>query len=209
MMLLMMILSHSKSCAQKDQRADYLMVSLINYYRGFDDISVNFTYREKLGNSALINSEIMGSLFMKDSLFVVSIPGLEMRSNGMDIYTITSENQEVYRSSISESEQIPFHLLNLLSYLQNHFEARSDITENRLDRKIVYIKLTPLHPIDSMETVLLGIDDTTNELSSLIIENSDNIDISMSFDEHAYNQGLDADFFVFNLDDYPDYTIIE
>ncbi len=195
--------------AQKEQRANDLLTSLIQYYKDFDDITVHFTYQEKLKNSVSTNSEITGSLTMKDSLFIVTIPGLEMRSDGIHVYTITPEIQEVYRSPISESEQIPFHLLNLLSYLQSHFETQSDITEHRLNRKINYIKLTPLDTLDSIESILLGMDPITNELLTLVIESTDNIKTSMFFNHYVYNQGLSSDFFAFNPNKFSDYTIIE
>lgn len=195
--------------AQTNQKAEDVIDATIRYYQGFDDISANFTYRDQLKNSDVINHQMMGTIFMKDSLFVVSMDGLEMRSDGLDIYTITSENREVYRSSIRDSEQLPFHLLNLLSYLQTHFEARVDLDENDFNDQTHYITLTPHHQTESIDAIFLMIDRKTSELLTLRMAYSDHTISSISFDNHIYNRGLATDFFVFNPDDYPDYTIIE
>ncbi len=194
--------------AQTHQKADDIIGATIDYYHEFDDISVNFTYRDSSNNSDGINNPIMGSIFMKDSLFVVSIDGLEMRSDGLDLYTITSENREVYRSSIHDSEQLPFHLLTLLSYLQNNFKAHLDHPEHDLNDQH-YIVLTPYDEIESIEAVFLMIDQNTHELFMLRMMYSDNTSSSIAFDNYVYNRGLSTDFFVFNPDDYPNYILIE
>ena len=194
---------------QQENKATQIVVSLIEHYDSFDNISAKFTYQERMKYSAESTNEILGFITMQKNLYVVSIPNLELRFDGKYLYTISSENKEVFRSENTGEEYIPFHLFNLLSYLQENYVASMDIIQNFQDQRLQFINLEPTATAGNIESVLLGINTDSDELVSITMESTAQQLTQITFSDYTYNRGLTSDFFAFQRENYPGYIIIE
>ena len=205
--LLFALISLSTTVAQtKDPKAKQLLSEVNKKVNSYDNIQISFKYVLE-NESENIRQETRGKVTLKGDKYVLDILGIQRIFDGKTLYTISSEDEEVTISNEYSEEENTISPSQLFSFFESGFNYKMDIIQNKMGRKIQYIKLTPIDSETEIKYALLGIDIKTKQIYNLIEIGENNTKTTLNVLEFNTNTPLSQSFFNFDASKYSDYYI--
>jgi outer membrane lipoprotein-sorting protein len=205
--LLFALISLSTTVAQtKDPKAKQLLSEVNEKVNSYDNIQISFKYVLE-NESENIRQETRGKVTLQGDKYVLDILGIQRIFDGKTLYTISSEDEEVTISNEYSEEENTISPSQLFSFFESGFNYKMDIIQNKMGRKIQYIKLTPIDSETEIKYALLGIDIKTKHIYNLIEIGENNTKTTLNVLEFNTHTPLSQSFFNFDASKYSDYYI--
>lgn len=205
--LLFALLSLSTIVAQtKDPKAKQLLSEVNEKVNSYDNIEISFKYVLE-NESENIRQETKGKVTLEGDKYVLDILGIQRIFDGKTLYTISSEDEEVTISNENSEEENTISPSQLFSFFESGYNYTLDIIQNKMGRKIQYIKLIPIDSESEIKYALLGIDIKTKHIYNLIEIGENNTKTTLNVLEFNTNTPLPQSFFKFDASKYSDYYI--
>ena len=205
--LLFALISLSTTVAKtKDPKAKQLLSEVNEKVNSYDNIQISFKYVLE-NESENIRQETRGKVTLQGDKYVIDILGIQRIFDGKTLYTISSEDEEVTISNEYSEEENTISPSQLFSFFESGFNYKMDIIQNKMGRKIQYIKLTPIDSETEIKYALLGIDIKTKHIYNLIEIGENNTKTTLNVLEFNTNTPLSQSFFNFDASKYSDYYI--
>ena len=197
------------SMGQTSLKAKQLLDKVSETMSSYVNIYFEFTYtlnNKKEG----IRQETSGNLTVQGEQYKLYYLDVIQILNEGKVYTIVPENEEV--TILNENEEESNFGINpkkLLYFYQSGYDYQWDVRQRLSGRTIQFVKLIPSNENEEVKYLLLGIDTKVNHIYKLIEVGKNDTQTTLTIRKQKENVVLDADFFDFKLEDYPDYYIIE
>ncbi len=203
--LVLFLLATSTIFAQ-DNEAKKLLDDVSLKAKSYTNISIDFKY--VLENSEEnIKQETKGSVVMEGEKYLLNILGITRIYDGKNIYSISSEDEEVTISKGSDQDESTITPSKMLTFYKEGFTYKMDIIQNVSGRKIQYVKLTPIDSNSEIKNVLLGIDIKTKHIYRLIETGKNSTKTTLTVNSFKTNETLSKSLFTFDKNKYKDYYI--
>lgn len=190
----------------KAQSSQSLLKEVDAKVKSYKNIDIDFKYA--LTNEAEgVNQETKGSVVLKGNLYVLDLLGTTQIFDGKSTYTIIPEDGEVTISNVNDQDENAITPSKMLSFFNDGYTQKMDITQKVNGRTIQYVKLTPMDSNSEVKHTLLGIDTTTKHIYRLIIVQKNDTKITITVSSFKPNQPLSPNTFVFDKSKYADYYI--
>ena len=204
---LFVLLSLSTTVAQtKDPKAKQLLSEVNEKVNSYNNIEISFKYILE-NESENIRQETKGKVTLEGDKYVLDVLGIQRIFDGKTLYTISSEDEEVTISNEYSEEENTISPSQLFSFFESGYNYKLDIIQNKMGRKIQYIKLTPIDSETEIKYALLGIDIKTKHIYNLIEIGENNTKTTLNVLEFNTNTPLSQSFFNFDASKYSDYYI--
>ncbi|WP_298344323.1 outer membrane lipoprotein carrier protein LolA [uncultured Algibacter sp.] len=187
-------------------KAKSLLNEVSEKVKNYDNISLDFKYALE-NQSENIKQETKGDVVMQGDKYRLNILGVTRLFDGNKLYTISTEDEEVTISSDSEDEIDAITPSKMLSFYEDGYTYKLDITQNINGRKIQYVKLTPIDSNSEIKSILLGIDAQTKNIYNLIQIGKNGTKTTLTVNSFKTNIPLSKTLFTFDANKYKDYYI--
>ena len=205
--LLFALLSLSTIVSQtKDPKAKQLLSEVNEKVNSYDNIEISFKYVLE-NESENIRQETKGKVTLEGDKYVLDILGIQRIFDGKTLYTISSEDEEVTISNENSEEENTISPSQLFSFFESGYNYTLDIIQNKMGRKIQYIKLIPIDSESEIKYALLGIEIKTKHIYNLIEIGENNTKTTLNVLEFNTNTPIPQSFFKFDASKYSDYYI--
>lgn len=202
--LLALIISTSLF-AQND--AEALLNEVSTKVKAYENISIKFKYALKNSNEENVSQETKGDVTIEGEKYVLNFFGATRIYDGKKLYTISPQDEEVTISSENSEDENTITPSKLLSFYEDGYTYKMDITQNVRGRKIQYVKLIPNDSDSEIKHVLLGIDANTKHIYNLIEVGKNGTKTTLTVNSFKTNQTLPPSIFTFDKKKYSDYFI--
>ncbi len=190
----------------KAQSAQSLLKEVDTKVKSYKNISIDFRYA--LSNEAEgVNQETKGTVVLEGDLYALNLMGTTQLFDGKNIYTIVPEDEEVTISSVSDQDENAITPSKMLSFFNDGYTQKMDISQKVKGRTIQYVKLTPIDTNSEIKHTLLGIDTETKHIYRLIIVQKNDTKITITVNTFKPNQPIAKNAFTFDQSKYSDYYI--
>lgn len=190
----------------KAQTAQDLLKEVNSKINSYDNIGIDFKY--SLSNEAEgVNQETKGNVLMAGDKYSLQLMGTTQLFDGEDVYTIVPEDEEITISAISDQDEDAITPSRMLSFFNDGYTQKMDITQNVNGRTVQYVKLTPMDSNSDIKHSLLGVDKQTKHIYRLIITQNNGTKITITVNSFKTNQPLAKNVFAFDKSKYADYYI--
>jgi len=204
--LIIAILSIFSVNAQDVTKAKTLLKEVSSKVKSYDNMVIDFKYT--LENSAEnMSQETRGDVSINGNKYVLNLMGTTQIFDGKKIYTIIPEDQEINISNYVAEDDNNITPSKMLTFYQEGYTYKWDITQDIKGRKIQYIKLTPIDSNADVKNILLGIDSQTKHIYNLIQTQDNGTKITITIKSFKTNQPLAKTLFTFKEDRYKDFYI--
>lgn len=201
-----LLLVFSFAAQAQDAKAKVLLDQVTAKVKAYDNITIDFKYA--LNNAKEnINQESKGNVTMKGNMYVLNLMGVTKMFDGKKIYTINPEDEEISISKFNEKDDNAITPSKMLTFFNTGYKFYWDITQNVKGRKIQFIKLVPTSKKDQRKEILLGIDNETKNIYSLIEVGRNGTKTTLTVNSFKTNQPLSKNQFTFVESKYPNYII--
>lgn len=204
--LMIAILSIFSANAQDNTKAKTLLNEVSSKVKSYENMVIDFKYT--LENAAEnMSQETRGDVSINDNKYVLNLMGTTQIFDGKKIYTIIPEDQEINISNYVAEDDNNITPSKMLTFYQEGYTYKWDITQDIKGRKIQYIKLTPIDSNADVKNILLGIDSQTKHIYNLIQTQDNGTKITITIKSFKTNQPLAKNLFTFKEDRYKDFYI--
>jgi len=185
------------------QNAKQLLNEVSNKVRSYDNIAIDFKYN--LNNSREnVQQEARGDVTLKGDKYILNMMGTTRMFDGKKVYSIVPEDEEVTISSVDQSDENGITPSKMLTFYENGYTYKMDITQNVKGRKIQFVRLTPIDSNAEIKNILLGIDAQTKHIYKLIQRDENDTRYTITVNSFKTNQPLSETLFVFDEKKYAD-----
>jgi outer membrane lipoprotein-sorting protein len=204
--LMIVILSVFYVNAQDTTKSKTLLNEVSSKVKSYDNMVIDFKYT--LENTAEnMSQETRGDVSINGDKYVLNLMGTTQIFDGKKIYTIIPEDQEINISNYVAEDNNNITPSKMLTFYQEGYTYKWDITQDIKGRKIQYIKLTPIDSNADVKNILLGIDSQTKHIYNLIQTQDNGTKITITIKSFKTNQPLAKTLFTFKEDRYKDFYI--
>lgn len=204
--LMIAILSIFSANAQDNTKAKTLLNEVSSKVKSYENMLIDFKYT--LENAAEnMSQETRGDVSINGNKYVLNLMGTTQIFDGKKIYTIIPEDQEINISNYVAEDDNNITPSKMLTFYQEGYTYKWDITQDIKGRKIQYIKLTPIDSNADVKNILLGIDSQTKHIYNLIQTQDNGTKITITIKSFKTNQPLAKNLFTFKEDRYKDFYI--
>ncbi len=190
----------------KAQTAQDLLKDVNAKINSYKNIGIDFKYA--LSNeSAGVDQVTKGSVVMEGDKYSLQLMGTTQLFDGSNVYTIVPEDEEVTISAISDQDEDAITPSRMLSFFNEGYTQKMDITQNIKGRTIQYVKLTPIDSNSEIKHSLLGVDKQTKHIYKLIITQKNGTAITITVNNFKTDQPLAKNIFSFDESKYANYYI--
>ena len=154
-----------------------------------------------------INQESSGKLTIAEDKYKLKFLDAIQLFDGKALYTIVPENEEITITQANDHEDFGINPKKLLKFHKKGYDYHWDISQRVKGKNIQFVKLIPTEEDGDVVSLLLGIDTQKNHLYKLIEVGENGTVTTLTINQMKVDGSLSENFFVFNLDDYPNYYI--
>lgn len=208
--LLLFLLGFFNVFSQESSKAIELLDSVFENYQSFKNFSVWFDYSVQTDETwPDTNNLSEGYLLVAGNRYRAYLGDVEIINNGIRLYTILPEIEEVQIVETASLNNIPFDLIGLIQILKENYQVEIDKAQLRQERAIQYLRFTPLDDQQQVDYALVGVDPQETLIYSVILKLSSGEVTVIEFSDYLIDQAIDDSEFEFKQQEYPDYIIIE
>lgn len=206
-LLLLIALISTSTYAQESTAAKTLLKEVSTKAKSYNNISIDFKY--ELENAAEhIKQETRGDVVLSGNKYKLNILGITRLFDGTTLYSISPEDEEITISKeTNEDNENSITPSKLLSFYEDGYTYKMDITQNVIGRKIQYVKLTPIDSNSEIKYALLGIDKQTKHIYNLISIGKQGTKTTLTVNSFKTNEPLSKSLFTFDKEKYKDFYI--
>ncbi|WP_452220867.1 LolA family protein [Lacinutrix salivirga] len=174
--------------------------------KSYDNISIDFKY-ELQNEAENIKQETRGNVVMAGEKYKLNILGITRIFDGKTLYSISPEDEEVTISNEDGSDENSITPSKMLSFYEDGFTYKMDITQTIKGRKIQYVKLNPMDSNTEISYILLGIDAQTKHIYNLIENGKNGTKTTLTVNSFKTNETISKSLFTFDDSKYSEYYI--
>lgn len=190
----------------KAQTAQNLLKDVTTKINSYENIGIDFKYA--LTNEAEgVEQVTNGSVVMGGDKYSLQLMGTTQIFDGTNVYTIVPEDEEITISAINDQDEDAITPSRMLSFFNEGYTQKMDISQNVKGRTIQYVKLTPIDSNSDIKHSLLGIDKQTKHIYKLIITQNNGTTITITVNSFKTDQPLAKNIFSFDESKYSEYYI--
>jgi len=183
------------------QEATALLNEVSNKVKSYDNITINFKYT-LTNTKENIKQDTRGDITMQGEKYLLNMMGITRIFNGVTIYTINPEDEEVTISDYNEQEDGNISASKLLTFYEDGYSNKMDVVQTVKGRKIQYVKLIPIDSNAEIKDILLGIDMQTKHIYKLIQTDSYGTQYTITVTSFKANQVISEILFNFDEDKF-------
>lgn len=188
------------------QDARQLLDEVSAKVKSYNNIVIGFKYG--LNNPAEnVSQETRGDVTLSGDKYVLNLTGTKQIYDGSKLYMIIPEDEEINISSQNEDDEASVTPAKMLTFYEEGYTYKMDITQDVKGRKIQFVKLTPIDSKSEFKEILLGIDKQTKHIYKMILMQNNGSNIAITINSFKTNQPLSNTLFVFDESKYKDYYI--
>jgi outer membrane lipoprotein-sorting protein len=161
--IVLVVLIGNIGFSQDSKKAETLLNEVYNKAQAYDNISVDFKYVLE-NTSEDIKQETRGDVVMKDDKYLLNILGVTRLFDGVKLYTISPEDEEVTVSSDNSEDENSITPSKMMSFYKEGYMYEMDIIQDVRGRKIQFVKLNPIDTNSEIKEIFLGIDAKTKHI---------------------------------------------
>ncbi len=192
--------------AQNSNEAKQLLDDVSTKAKSYENISIDFKYVLE-NTEENIKQETRGDVVMQEEKYRLNILGITRIYDGTNIYSISSEDEEVTISKGSDEDESTITPSKMLSFYSEGYTYKMDIIQNVQGRKIQFVRLNPIDSNSEMKYILLGIDIKTKHIYRLIEIGNNSTKTTLTVNSFKTNAPLSKSLFTFDESKYKDYYI--
>ncbi len=205
-LLLWTLFSFVGQAQNNDSEAQELLNKVSAKVKSYKNLILEFKYVLE-NTEEKIRQETKGDVAIQGDKYVLNILGIRRIYDGVSLFTISSEDEEVTISSNNTSDENTITPSELLNFYEDGYTYKLDIIQNVKGKKIQYVRLNPITSKSEIKYVLLGIDIKTNHIHNLIEIGNNGTKTTLTINSFKTNQPLSKAFFQFDKNKYNSYYI--
>ena len=205
-LVVLTILIANVTIAQNSAKAKQLLSEVSTKVKSYDNIIVGFDYILE-NTSEDIKQETRGQVSLKGEIYRLELMGITRIFDGKNLYTIVPEDEEVTISKHNADDEGGVSPSKMLTFYEDGYTYKWDITQNIKGRKIQYVKLTPIDSNAEIKEILLGIDVQTKHIYNLIQKQDNGTQVTIKVNKFDTNEPISSNLFKFNKEKYQGYYI--
>ena len=182
--------------SQGSTEAKALLDEVYNKVMAYQNIAVDFKYMLQ-NTEADVRQETRGDVTIEGDKYLVNLMGSQQLFDGIMVYTIVPENEEVTIEERSD-ENNTITPSEMLTFYQQGHRYQWDIMQDVQGRKIQYVKLIPIDTDSEVEYILLGIDVETKHIYKLIEVGENQTQTTITVNSFKTNQPISKTLFNFD-----------
>lgn len=183
------------------QEATTLLNEVSNKVKSYDNIVITFKYT-LTNTKENINQDTRGDITMQGENYLLNMLGITRIFNGITIYTINPEDEEVTISGFNEQDDGNISASKLLTFYEDGYTNKIDVVQTVKGRKIQFVKLIPIDSDAEIKDILLGIDMQTKHVYKLIQTDSYGTQYTITVNSFKTNQIISETLFYLDEDKY-------
>ena len=145
-----------------------------------------------------VQQKTSGKLILKGKNYRFEMLGAIQIFDGKKVYTIVDDNEEVTVEAPQKSDAAELSPQDLIQFYKQGYTYKWDIEQLVGNRKIQYIKLTPIASKSSLQSILLGIDTKNLEIYKVIQIGKNGTKTTLTVQNWKVNQPLPANALLFD-----------
>jgi len=145
-----------------------------------------------------VQQKTLGKLILKGKIYRFEMLGAIQIFDGKKVYTIVDDNEEVTVEAPQKSDAAELSPQDLIQFYKQGYTYKWDIEQQVGNRKIQYIKLTPIASKSSLQSILLGIDTKNLEIYKVIQIGKNGTKTTLTVQNWKVNQPLPANALLFD-----------
>ncbi|MEY3040363.1 MAG: hypothetical protein RLZZ593_1505 [Bacteroidota bacterium] len=145
-----------------------------------------------------VQQKTLGKLILKGKIYRFEMLGAIQIFDGKKVYTIVDDNEEVTVEAPQKSDAAELSPQDLIQFYKQGYTYKWDIEQLVGNRKIQYIKLTPIASKSSLQSILLGIDTKNLEIYKVIQIGKNGTKTTLTVQNWKVNQPLPANALLFD-----------
>lgn len=205
-LLSFLFLFQNNAFGQGMEQAKGLLEQVSNSMRSKKNIRFSFSYVLE-NKKEQIRQELEGDVTLSGNQYKVNFLDAIQLFDGMKIYTIVPENEEITISLPEDEDDLSVNPSELLTFYEKGYGYEWDIEQRVAGRNIQFVKLIPTPTNEEVDYLLLGIDTRRMQVYRVIEIGKNNTRTTLTLSNQEYNVQLPTDFFDFNAKEYPNYYI--
>ena len=205
-LLLWTLFSFVGQAQNNDSEAQELLNKVSAKVKSYKNLILEFKYVLE-NTEEKIRQETKGDVAIQGDKYVLNILGIRRIYDGVSLFTISNEDEEVTISSNNTSDENTITPSELLNFYEDGYTYKLDIIQNVKGKKIQYVRLNPITSKSEIKYVLLGIDIKTNHIHNLIEIGNNGTKTTLTINSFKTNQPVSKTFFQFDKNKYNSYYI--
>lgn len=145
-----------------------------------------------------VQQKTTGKLILKGKNYRFEMLGAIQIFDGKKVYTIVDDNEEVTVEAPQKSDASELSPQDLIQFYKQGYTYKWDIEQPVGNRKIQYIKLTPIATKSSLQSILLGIDTKNLEIYKVIQTGKNGTKTTLTVQSWRVNQPIPANALQFD-----------
>jgi outer membrane lipoprotein-sorting protein len=204
--IVLVVLIGNIGFSQDSKKAETLLNEVYNKAQAYDNISVDFKYVLE-NTSEDIKQETRGDVVMKDDKYLLNILGVTRLFDGVKLYTISPEDEEVTVSSDNSEDENSITPSKMMSFYKEGYMYEMDIIQDVRGRKIHFVKLNHIDTNSEIKEIFLGIDAKTKHIYRLIEVGKNGTKTILTVNSFKTNEPISKTLFTFDENKYKEYYI--
>lgn len=192
--------------AQDAQKAKSMLDAVSAKIKSYKNITIDFRYQVSSPKKNM-NQESRGNVVLQGDKYVLNFMGVTRIFDGKKVYNIVPEDEEITISKADGQKNDGLTPSKMLTFFSSGYKYSMDILQPVKGRKIQYIKISPIDPNSGEKYVLIGIDQQTKHIYTLIQVGKDGSKTTFTINSFRTNQPLSKNHFTFTESKYPNYYI--
>ncbi|MBX2829012.1 MAG: outer membrane lipoprotein carrier protein LolA [Flavobacteriaceae bacterium] len=179
------------------QNANSLLNEVSEKVKSYENIVIDFKWNLNNAKEG-VNQDTRGDVTIQGEQYLLNMLGTTRMFDGNNIYTIVPEDEEVTISGYNAQDDKEITPSKLLTFYENGYTSKMDISQTVKGRKIQYVKLVPIDSKAEIKDILLGIDAQTKHIYRLIQTDANGTKYTLTVNSFKTNQPLSKTLFTFD-----------
>jgi outer membrane lipoprotein-sorting protein len=196
--------------AQQDQKAKEILDKVTQTTQAYKSIEATFSFEmeNKTRNVKEINT---GSIILKGNKYKVHLNelGVEVYSDGKNIWTYMAEANEVSISGFNNDDEDMMDPAKVFTIYQNGFDYKLVGEELQNGKSMYSIDLFPQDKNNNYSQIRVHIDKTKMLINSAIMKGKDGNTYTVKVDQFKTDKPYNDSFFVFDTSKHPNVEVID
>ncbi len=183
------------------QTAKQLLDEVSNNMKNYKTLYIEF-HNNLDNNTENVHQVTKGNASLMGEKYVVNMLGVTTIFDGVKMYTINPEDEEITISDVDEEDN--FSPAKFFTFYQEGYTYELGKSTTKNGRKIQQVRLVPMDSNSEFSFVILEIDTKTKHIQKLIQKGKNGTDITLVINKFKPNIELPNNLFKFNKKKYED-----